>query len=187
VFGGSFDPVHHGHLIVAVEAGRALGLDEVRLVPARQQPFKQAVHLAPAEHRVAMLRLAIEGVRGLAVDDRELRRAGPSYTIDTLREIRAELPDAELHLLVGSDTARDFAQWREAGTIRQLATLVILSRPGTSVPADAGAARVLGVPAIDISATQVRERVRAGETIRFLVPETVARYIADRRLYVEED
>jgi len=121
------------------------------------------------------------------VDDRELRRAGPSYTIDTLREIRAELPDAELHLLVGSDTARDFAQWREAGTIRQLATLVILSRPGTSVPADAGAARVLGVPAIDISATQVRERVRAGETIRFLVPETVARYIADRRLYVEED
>ena len=187
VFGGSFDPVHHGHLIVAAEAQRALGLGQLRFVPAREQPFKQGRHRAAADDRAAMLRLALEGVPGLVLDARELRRPGPSYTVDTLRELRAELPGAELLLLVGSDTVREFAQWREAAAIRQIATLVILSRPGAPAPADGLDARMLRVPAIDISATQIRERVRAGESIRFLVPDAVARYIADRRLYVDED
>jgi len=187
VFGGSFDPVHHGHLIVAAEARRALELTEVRFIPARLQPFKGGTHHAGVEDRLAMLRLALADEPGLLLDDRECRRPGPSYTVDTLRELRAELPDAGLLLLVGSDAARDFAQWREAAAIRQLATLVVLSRPGASAPADGPDARVLRVPAIDISATQIRERVRAGESIRFLVPEAVARYIADRRLYQDED
>jgi len=187
VFGGSFDPVHHGHLIVAAEARRVLELSEVRFIPARLQPFKGAPHHAGVEDRVAMLRLALAGAPGLLLDDRECRRPGPSYTVDTLRELRAELPAAELLLLVGSDAARDFAQWREAAAIRQLATLVVLSRPGASAPADGLEAQVLRVPAIDISATQIRERVRAGESIHFLVPDAVARYIADRRLYQDED
>ena len=187
VFGGSFDPVHHGHLIVAAEARRVLSLAEVRFIPARQQPFKHGSHHASVEDRLAMLRLALQNEPGLTVDARECARLGPSYTVDTLRELRAELPDAALFLLVGSDAARDFGQWREAVAIRQLATLVVLSRPGVSVPADDWDVQLLPVPAIDISATEIRERVRAGESIRFLVPDAVARYIADRRLYVDED
>lgn len=187
VFGGSFDPVHHGHLIVAQEARRALSLTEVRFVPAREQPFKAGRHHAAVEDRLAMLRLAIEGVPGFVADARECRRPGPSYTIDTLRELRTEFPEAALCLLVGADTARDFPQWRDAEAIRRLATLVILTRPGaTATLGDLGGEQ-LAVPAIDISATQVRDRARAGESIRFLVPDAVARYIADHRLYADED
>jgi nicotinate-nucleotide adenylyltransferase len=187
VFGGSFDPVHHGHLIVADEARRALGLTEVRFVPAREQPFKEGRHRAGADDRLAMLRLAIEGVPGFVADPRECRRAGPSYTVDTLRELRSEFPEAALSLLVGADSARDFPKWREAAAIRELATLVVLTRPGAAAPTNDLGGKMLRVPAVDISATLVRDRVRAGESIRFLVPEAVARYIADRRLYADED
>jgi len=187
IFGGSFDPVHHGHLIVADEARLALGLAEVRFTPARAQPFKHGRHHARVEDRLAMLRLVLDQAPGLVLDPRECTRPGPSYTVDTLRELRAEFPAAELVLLFGSDTARDFPQWREAAAIRQLATLVVLTRPGATADVEGLGARVLPVPAIDISATRVRERVRAGESIRFLVPDAVGRYIADRRLYVDED
>jgi nicotinate-nucleotide adenylyltransferase len=187
VFGGSFDPVHHGHLIVADHARRALALTEVRFVPAREQPFKTGRHGASPEDRLAMLGLALEGVAGLTVDPRECRRAGPSYTIDTLRELRREFPDAALSLLVGADAARDFLTWRESAAIRDLAALVILTRPGAAAPDDRLGGELLRVPCIDISATDVRRRVRAGESIRFLVPDAVARYIADRRLYADED
>jgi nicotinate-nucleotide adenylyltransferase len=187
VFGGSFDPVHHGHLIVADHARRALELTEVRFVPAREQPFKEGRHGASAADRLAMLRLAVAGVPGLTVDPRECRRAGPSYTVDTLRELRTEFAGAELSLLVGADAARDFPAWRESAAIRELAALVILTRPGSAPPEDHLGGRLLVVPSIDISATGVRHRVRAGESIRFLVPDAVARYITDRRLYADED
>lgn len=187
VFGGSFDPVHHGHLIVAEAARRALGLAELRFIPAREQPFKEGGHGASAADRLAMLQLAIEGAPGLVADARECRRAGPSYTIDTLRELRTEFPGAELSLVVGADAARDFPMWRESAAILELAALVVLTRPGAPVPDDHFGGRLLRVPTIDISATEIRERVRAGESIRFLVPDAVARYIADRRLYVDED
>ena len=184
VFGGSFDPVHHGHLIVAAEAMRALGLEELRFVPAREQPFKRGRLVAPSDHRLAMLDRAVAGVPGFVVDPQECRRPGPSYTVDTLRALRAARPDASLSLLVGSDAAQDFLEWREAAVIQELASVVILSRPGAVPPAGVG--RVLTVPAIDISATAIRERIRAGESIRFLVPDAVARYIAEHRLYVDE-
>jgi nicotinate-nucleotide adenylyltransferase len=185
VFGGSFDPVHHGHLIVAGEALRALGLDELRFVPAREQPCKQGRHGASPEDRLAMLRLAVAAAPGFRVDPQECARVGPSYTIDTIRALRAERPDASLSLLVGSDAAQDFPTWREADAIRELATVIVLTRPGTAPPPGVGQA--LPVPAIDISATAIRRRVRAGETIRFLVPDSVAGYIAEHRLYVDED
>jgi nicotinate-nucleotide adenylyltransferase len=187
VFGGSFDPVHHGHLIVADEARRALGLTEVRFIPAREQPFKGEGHRAGPEHRLAMLRLAIEGVPGFVADARECRRPGPSYTIDTLRELRTEYPEAALSLLIGADSAREFATWRESAAIRQMAGLAILTRPGASAPPRDLGGEIVSVPAIDISATRIRDLVRAGESIRFLVPDAVARYIADHRLYAHED
>jgi nicotinate-nucleotide adenylyltransferase len=186
VFGGSFDPVHHGHLIVAVEAQRALDLDELRLIPAAAQPFKAGRHYASARDRLRMLELAVAGMPGMIVDPRECERAQPSYTIDTVRELAAEFPGASLSLVVGSDTAREFDQWREPDEILSLATLVVLTRPGVE-PGPAGRhGRVLAVPAIDISATTVRARVRAGDSVRFYVPDAVAQYIADRRLYADE-
>lgn len=187
VFGGSFDPVHHGHLIVAAAARDALALDEVRLVPAGEQPFKAGQHVAAAADRLRMLELAVAGAPGLVVDPRECRRPGPSYTVETLRELRAEFPAASLSLLVGADAARDFPQWRAADEIPLLAEVVVLTRPGTRAAVPAGVGRVLEVPAVDISATAVRERVRAGRSVRFLVPDAVARFIAERRLYIDED
>jgi nicotinate-nucleotide adenylyltransferase len=185
VFGGSFDPVHHGHLIVAAEAVRALALEELRFVPAREQPFKRDRLVAPADHRLAMLELAVAGVPGFVVDPQECRRPGPSYTVDTLRALREARPEASLSLLIGSDAARDFPQWREADAVRDLARVVVLTRPGVAPPAGVG--QMLPVPAVDISATVIRERLRAGESIRFLVPDAVARYIAAHRLYADED
>jgi nicotinate-nucleotide adenylyltransferase len=185
VFGGSFDPVHHGHLIVATEAMRALGLEQLRFVPAGQHPFKRDRLVAPADHRLAMLDLAVAGVPGFVVDPQECRRPGPSYTVDTLRALRAALPNASLSLLIGSDAARDFPEWREAEAVRELATVVVLTRPGVAPPAGVGL--MLPVPAVDISATVIRQRIRTGESIRFLVPDAVARYIAAHRLYADED
>jgi nicotinate-nucleotide adenylyltransferase len=187
VFGGSFDPVHLGHLIVAQAAAARLALDQVRLVPAGLQPFKREGPVAAGRDRLAMLTLALAGDTRLVADDRELRRPGPSYSIDTLRELRAAYPDAELCLLVGADAAGDIAHWHEADAIPALARVVALTRPGRPVPNHALIAETVVVPAIDISATDVRARCRRGESLRYLVPEAVARYIAERRLYVEDD
>ncbi|MDH3498146.1 MAG: nicotinate-nucleotide adenylyltransferase [Gemmatimonadota bacterium] len=187
VFGGSFDPVHHGHLIVAAEAWRRLDLTQVRLIPARQQPLKAGGHRASAADRLAMLRLAVADDERFVVDDREVNRPGPSYTVDTLRELHTEFPQAALCLLLGSDTARDLPRWHEAAALRSLATIVMLTRPGTPVPSHPLVARTLEVPAVDISATGIRERCRRRESVRYLVPAPVAEYIAERRLYVDED
>jgi nicotinate-nucleotide adenylyltransferase len=186
VFGGSFDPVHLGHLIAAAEAHRALSLDRVLLIPAGQHPWKPPMGPTGAADRLAMLRLAVDGDARFLVDDREVRRDGPSYTIDTLRSLRQETPGDRLSLLVGADAARDLASWREADAIPALAEVVVLSRPGEPPPAHPLIGRVLAVPAIEISASQVRERCRQGESIRYLVPDAVARYIADRRLYRDD-
>jgi nicotinate-nucleotide adenylyltransferase len=187
VFGGSFDPVHMGHLIVAQEAAIRLGLDQVRLVPAGRQPFKRAGLAASAADRLAMVRLAVEGDARLVADDREIRRPGPSYTIDTLRELAEEHAAAALCLLIGADAAGDFPEWRDADAIPSLATVVVLTRPGMTVPEHPLIGQTLEVPAIGISATDVRARCRRGESVRYLVPDAVARYIAERHLYTEGD
>lgn len=179
ILGGSFDPVHHGHLIVAQALRETLGLDELRLIPAREQPFKEGRHGASADHRAAMLALAAEGEPGFAVDRRELDRPGPSYTVTTLREFREERPGDELVLLVGSDAAGALHSWHEAAAIPGLATVVAFQRPG----AGAAPPGAVAVPAVAISSTDVRARVRAGRSIRYWVPDTVAHYIATHRLY----
>ena len=185
VFGGSFDPVHLGHLIVAEAAADALVLDEVRFVPAHAQPLKQGRHGASGEARLAMLELAIARNPRFVVDARELERPAPSYTVDTLQALRNERPEDRLFFLVGADAARDFSAWRAPETIARLATVVVLTRPGAAVPSSALIHRRLEVPAIDVSATDVRERCRAGRSIRYLVPDPVRQYIADRGLYTE--
>jgi nicotinate-nucleotide adenylyltransferase len=186
LFGGSFDPVHHGHLIVGQVAADKLRLDVLRFVPAREQPFKLGKHRTSPEHRAAMLSLATAGIPGLAVELSELRRPGPSYTVDTLRDLRQREPDEELVLLLGADAAADLPAWREADQIPLLARVAVFARPGSPVSHSPLVSTVIEVPAIDISATEVRERVSRGQSVRYWVPDDVAEYIKTHRLYLDE-
>jgi len=182
VLGGSFDPIHHGHLIVAMMAGEALQADQVCLVPAATQPFKSGRHAAAAIDRAAMVELAVAGAPGLIADRLEVERGGDSYTVDTLRALRARHPNVELSLLIGSDAAALFEQWRDPAEIRRLADVVVFSRSRTAALRQPPG-RTITVPEIDISSTMVRERVRRGLPIRYWVPDPVAQYIAAHGLY----
>jgi len=187
LLGGSFDPVHHGHLIAGRIAAEALGLDELRFVPAREQPFKEGRHGAPAADRAAMLDLAVAGAPGFAVERVELDRPGPSYTVDTLKALRARDPGAELTLLLGADAAAELDAWHRAEELPGLARIVVFGRPGAPMPATPLITGTVEVPAIEISATEIRARVRAGRPIRYWVPDAVAEYIARHRLYLDPE
>jgi len=187
LFGGSFDPVHHGHLIVAQVARERLGLEELRFVPAREQPFKRGRHQSSAEHRVAMLGLALAGEPRFALEQAELSRPAPSYTVDTLEELRRRDPGRPLVLLLGSDAAADLPAWYQAERLTELARIVVFSRPGVEVPGSRWVSEVIEVPVIDISATQVRRRVRERRSVRYWVPEPVAEYISAHRLYLDPE
>lgn len=187
VFGGSFDPVHVGHLVVARAARDRLGLNVVHLIPASRQPFKAQGHVASASDRLAMLRLAVAEFAGLVADGREVERGGLSYTIDSLRELRAEFPEDALCLLVGADAARELPEWRDSAEICRLARIGVLTRPGATMPDLPWAADVVEVPAVDVSATDVRARLRRGESVAGLIPDTVAAYISAHALYRTED
>jgi nicotinate-nucleotide adenylyltransferase len=185
LFGGSFDPVHHGHLIVAQVARETLGLEAVRFVPAREQPFKQGRHRTSAEHRAAMLALALAGSYGLSVEPAELTRAGPSYTVDTLDELRQREPGAEFVLLLGADAAAELPDWHQGHRIPELARVVVFARPGSAVPVSDWISQAIEVPAIDISATEIRRRARRGLSLRYWVPDSVAEYILAHQLYLD--
>ena len=185
LLGGSFDPVHHGHLLTAVVLLERLGLQEIRLVPSRAQPFKE-LHGASAEHRLRMVELAVAEYPGLAVEHAEVDRPSPSYTVDTLRELRERESEKSWTPLVGSDAATEFAAWHEADAIRSLARVVFFGRAGGVIPTGPGTDQV-EVPAIDISATEVRHRVRTGRSLRYWVPDAVAAYITAHRLYQDSE
>lgn len=183
LLGGSFDPVHHGHLIVARAAAEQLGLRELRFMPAREQPFKQGRHGASAAQRAAMIELAIAGEPALALERAELDRPGPSYTVDTLRALREREPDLDPVLLIGADAASELPDWKEPDAVLALARVVVFARAGHAGTEIAGIWRTIDVPAMEISATGIRERVRAGQSIRYLVPDAVADYVAVHGLY----
>jgi nicotinate-nucleotide adenylyltransferase len=192
LFGGTFDPPHTGHLIVAQDAALALGLDRILFVPAARPPHKTGTVVSPAPLRLAMLELAVGGDPRFVIDRTELERSGPSFTVDTLRTLAGAWPGTALTLLIGADQYAEFGTWREPDTIRQLARVAVLDRgPGTGgAPGPAPAARPLGdgvvavsVTRIDVSSTEVRRRVAAGLPIRYLVPAAVEQFIVDHRLY----
>jgi nicotinate-nucleotide adenylyltransferase len=182
LFGGSFDPVHLGHLVVAEVAAEALGL-RVRLVPAREQPFKRSTHSATPAQRVEMLRLAVAGNPRLAVESIELELPAPSYTVRTLRALALREPGNRFTLLLGADAAQELPAWHEAEALPALADVVVFARPGWTVPTTPVIRRVLEVPGLDISATVLRQRVAAGRSIRYFVPDAVREYIATHGLY----
>lgn len=188
VFGGAFDPLHIGHLVVADDAASALKLDRVIFIPAGNHPLKRAQIEAPGALRLEMVKAGIAGSELFVADDRELRRPGPSYTLDTLGELRAEYPEAELFLLVGADILGEIHEWHGAREIAETARIVILSRaelagdPSPSI--DLEYTRV-EVTHLAISSSDVRRRVREGRPFRYQVPDPVYRIIVEHSLYRE--
>jgi nicotinate-nucleotide adenylyltransferase len=187
VFGGTFDPPHIGHLLLASDAREALRLDILIFVPAATQPFKiHAPAIASPQDRLEMVRLAVADDANYTVDDTEIGRKGLSFTVDTLEHLAAKYPGAELFLLLGEDTLAGFDQWRNPERIRELATLAVMGR---SDPDGSPAAEIVaGVKAvsarrIDGSSTEIRERLRAGKSIKGFVPESVEQFIEARGLY----
>jgi nicotinate-nucleotide adenylyltransferase len=193
IMGGTFNPPHLAHLICAQEAYLQLGLDRVTLIPARIPPHKPVEDEPGPEHRLELCRLAIQGdEHRFEVSDVEIAREGPSYTVDTLDELHSSAPEHELFLIVGGDIAAGLPDWREPERVLSLATLAIAKRRGTSRAAVDDALGVLRggeraqffrMPRIAISSTMLRERVRAGHSIRYYVPDPVVSYIDRHRLY----
>jgi nicotinate-nucleotide adenylyltransferase len=189
LFGGSFDPPHLAHRALADIALRALALDELRWLPAGQPWQKAGRRLAEPAHRAAMVALAAEGEPRFVLDERELHRAGPSYTIDTVRELRREQPGAELFLVIGQDQYARLPTWQAWRELVDAVTLAVAARDGIAPQADEALAAVphrlavLPLPRLDISATDIRARTAAGQPIDALVGAPVARYISDHHLY----
>jgi len=183
LLGGSFDPVHHGHLVAARVLMERLELTELRLMPAAEQPFKVGRHGASAEDRAAMVGLAVAGESGLRLERVEVERPGPSYTVDTLRLLREREPGQRFIVLIGADAALDLPKWREADALAELAEIVAFGRGGAQAEAHRLVRRRVDVPAVEISATEIRQRVAEGRSIRYWVPDAVAEYIARRGLY----
>jgi len=210
ILGGTFDPIHYGHLRLAQEIGQGLKLDEVRFVPSGTPPHR-AAPLTSALERLAMVRLAVRDNALFNVDEREIRRSGPGYTVDTLAELRREIgPARALCLLVGADAFLDFATWSRWHELFALAHIVVAHRPGFPVEAwqarmpqplareyasrtlqqplavhlaPAGGIVVVAITALDISATRIRDCIRAGTSPRYLLPDSVLDYIQTRKLY----
>jgi nicotinate-nucleotide adenylyltransferase len=185
IFGGSFDPPHLGHLLPVIDAAETLNLDAVRFVPAAVQPFKVGRATASPMDRFAMTERLVAGLPGFSADPTEIQRAGLSFTVDTLAALEAAAPGTELTLLLGADAFALFDKWREPERIRRLATVAVLVRGGDAMPVveETIGVRLLQSRRVDISSTELRARVAAGRTIRGFVPDAVADYIAERRLY----
>lgn len=186
LFGGSFDPIHHGHLLVAQAVREALALDEVRFVPARQQPFKAGQRSTDPEIRARMVAAAIAGEASFRLERLELDRPGPSYTIDTLRALTEREPGQRWALLLGADTARELPLWHEAPELHRYADLVVFARAGVEAPDLPWPVRRVTVPSIEISATQIRRRAAAGQSLRYWVPDPVGEVIRTEGLYLAD-
>lgn len=189
IFGGTFDPVHIGHLVAAVEVRHELALDRLLLMVA-DQPWQKvgSRRITPAADRFAVLEAALAGTDGLEASTLEMERGGASYTADTLAELRLRHPGAELHLVVGADVAAELATWVRVEEVKEMAHLVVVGRPGAVAPVGRLSEegwRVTAVPTtpIGISSSELRARVAAGRPIEFLVPPPAVREIAQRGLY----
>jgi nicotinate-nucleotide adenylyltransferase len=186
LYGGSFDPVHLGHLLVAQTAREELGLDRLFFIPAAQSPFKPGSQPAPAAERLRLLRLALAGREWCELDTQELERGGVSYTVDTLRDFARRFPGAERFYLIGADHVPQLPKWREAGELARLAEFVVIPRPGqteAAFPAPFRGRFLAGFP-LGVSSSQIRARIKAGRPIEPLVPPGVAEAIRNNRLYL---
>ncbi|MGV6826607.1 MAG: nicotinate-nucleotide adenylyltransferase [bacterium] len=196
ILGGSFDPVHNGHLRIALDACELLGLDEVRFIPLKNPVHRDQPH-ATEDQRRTLLEAALNNVAQFQLDSRELDNDRPSYTLHTLQSLRGEFPDQTFCLLMGSDAWKGFDQWHQPKEIRSLAHIAVLQRPGddsvqgtTDRPqrlkmTKAGEVIAVQVTQLDISSTQIRDRLKAGRSVRFLVPDDVADLLERQQLYAQ--
>jgi nicotinate-nucleotide adenylyltransferase len=186
LFGGSFDPVHLGHLLVAQAAREELDLSRLFFIPAAQSPFKPERKPTPPNERLRLLRLALGGKSWCEIDEQEIQRGGVSYTIDTARNYHDRFPDAEIFYLIGTDHVAQLSKWRESAELARLLQFVVIPRPGeadTPFPAPFRGRLLKGFP-LGVSSSQIRARVKAGASIDHLVPAAVAEAIRNNRLYL---
>ena len=194
LFGGTFDPVHVGHLVLAEQCREQCRLDQVWLIPSGQPPHKRQIPLTPGKLRAEMLDFAIAGHPDFVVSRMELDRQGPTYTVDTLQHLHDEDPSRELFFLMGADSLADLATWREPERIAALATIVAVNRGDRPLPERAMLEQLVGetiarrvqfvtIPGIDLSASDLRRRARDGRSLRYLVPRPVEIYIQQHSLY----
>ena len=186
--GGTFDPIHHGHLVAASEVASVFDLDEVVFVPTGEPWQKSDRDVAPAEHRYLMTVIATAANPRFTVSRVDIDRPGPTYTIDTLRDLRAQRPEAELFFITGADAMAQIMGWKDAEELWQLAHFVGVTRPGHELPVlDRNDVSLMEVPAMAISSTDCRERVRTGHPVWYLVPDGVVQYIAKYKLYNDKN
>ena len=193
IFGGTFDPVHYGHLLLAETCREELNLDAVHFLPAGDPPHKSHA-ISHGRDRARMVTLAVSGYPEFVVDEREIRRSGPSWTVVTLQEFAQEYPDSELYFLMGADSLRDFPDWRQPETILELATVAAVNRPGYPLPSrkdlkgllkglPADRVRFVSMPGTLISSSDLRQRVSSGRSIRFQTPRAVDVFLREHKLY----
>lgn len=180
IFGGTFDPVHVGHLAIARAALDCVPLHEVRFVPARRSPLKDRGPFASEEDRLAMLRLATAGEGRFTVSTIELERSGGSYTVDTLEQLKA---DGELFLILGADAAAELDRWRDPARVAELATILVAARPGSADPRTGGRIVAFDAPCLDISSRELRARAARGRSLRYLVPDAALAHLERHGLY----
>ena len=187
ILGGTFDPIHMGHLVLAEQVREKFQLERVIFIPCASPPHKTEQKLSPADDRFEMTKLALEGNPYFFVSDIELKREGLSYTVETLRELKEFYRDSEIYFLTGSDVLDEITTWKDPEEIYKLAKIVIGVRPGFDKfdheDHFAKTSIIINITGIDISSTQIREKVRKGESIKYLVPPKVEEYIKNRNLY----
>jgi len=186
VMGGTFDPIHHGHLVAASEVAHRFALDEVVFIPTGQPNFKQHGGVTPAEHRYLMTVIATASNPRFTVSRLDIARPGVTYTVDTLRDLSAERPDADLYFITGADALETILEWKDVDELWDLAYFVAVTRPGHVLSIEGlpeGAVAQVEIPALAISSTDCRERVRTGHPVWYLVPDGVAQHISKYQLY----
>jgi len=184
--GGTFDPVHHGHLVAASEVAARFGLDEVVFVPTGVPSFKQDQDVTPAEHRYLMTVVATASNPQFTVSRVDIDRGGVTFTVDTLHDLKATYPGAEIYFITGADAIAQILTWKDAQELFSMAQFVAVTRPGHALSVEGlpvDRVHVVEIPALAISSTDVRTRVRAGQPVWYLVPDGVVQYIAKHQLY----
>ncbi len=189
ILGGTFDPIHIGHLLVGRDAMDALELDRIIFVPASIPPHKMETEMAPAANRLAMVHLAVRDDPDFSVSEVDFWRSGPSFSIDTIARLREEFPENDLFFLIGEDNLEEIWSWKEPERLFRECRVIVIGRPGgggMTVPSDLpGPATALDIHRIRLSSSEIREKIRQGRSIRYLVPREVERYIYEHRLYHE--
>ena len=183
ILGGTFNPIHIGHLILAEEAREKLGLDQIIFVPTYLPPHKDNSDIAAAAARFAMIKSAIKGNKNFSVSDVEIKRNGRSYTIDTIREFKLKYPKDDLYFIIGSDLLKYLNEWKDVGEVIKMVKFIVATRPGYPLEKIPSYIKTVPIRAVDVSGFEVRECIRENKSYRYLVPEAVFDYISRKGLY----